>query len=175
VLDVVVAGRRRGGIRAPRQRREPADHRDGTLQFDHRLEQRQRIGRRRLMHRQPCEREAGDVHFFDRAAGVLEAIDRCFRDQLEPGGAELFEQGAQRDAFLRRELLQIGEREARHGGAVRRRGDFADAGDGGGAVRGGAGDPQFARGRGTRYGRPDLGHHVGDAHKSGPRAVALPA
>ena len=68
-----------------------------ALQLGDRSEQSARISRRQLMDRQARQREAGDVHFLDRAPGILQAIERRLGDELEAGGAQLFEQRAQRD------------------------------------------------------------------------------
>ena len=43
------------------------------------------------MDREPREREAGDVHFLDRAARVLQPIDRRLGDQLEARRAQFLE------------------------------------------------------------------------------------
>ena len=64
-----------------------------------------RIGRRRLMHGQARERQPGDIHFLDRPPRILQAIERRFGDQLEAGGAQLFEQRSQRDAVARGQRL----------------------------------------------------------------------
>jgi hypothetical protein len=133
------------------------------------------IGGWRLMHRQPRQREAGDVDLLDRTARVLEPIEWRFRDQLESRRTELFEQRAQRDALARGQLFEVGERKCRDGCPIGGGRHFPDARDRGGAARCGAGNPKLSRGGGVRHRRADLGAEIGDAHERGPRAVALPA
>ena len=127
------------------------------------------------MHGQARERETGDVDLLDRAQRVLQPVERRFGDELESGGAKLLEQGAQRDAFARRVLLEIRERERRHRGAIGHDRHFPDASDGGSSTRRDAGNPQLSRGGRVRNRRADIGGKIGDAHERGPRAVALPA
>ena len=121
------------------------------------------------------ECEAGDVHFLDRSPGVAQAVDRRFRDDLEPRRPQLLEQRAQRDAFACGELLEIREREAGHGDAVGGCGDLRDAIGGGRACRRRADDARFAGRRRDGDRRGWIGRNFGDAHERRVRPVALPA
>ena len=127
------------------------------------------------MHRQAREREAGDVDFLDRAARVLEPIDRRLGDELEACRTQLFEERAQRHALPGRQLFEVREREPRHCSPAGCGRDFLHPSDGGGAARRNAKNTQFACRCRTHYGRPHLCRDVRNAHERRVRAVPLPA
>ena len=110
MLHIVVASAWRGGVRSAREGSKSADDRDRPLQIGDRLQQRQTIGRWRLMDGQARERQTGNVHFLHRPPRILQAIERSLRDQLQAGGVQLFEQRTKRDAVARGQDFQIRER-----------------------------------------------------------------
>ena len=79
-----------------------------TLQLGDRFQQRHRIRRRELLDGQARQRQAGDVDLFDRSPGILQAIDGRLGDELEAGGAQFFEERAQRDAVAGKAVLLSG-------------------------------------------------------------------
>ena len=173
-LHVLEPCRGCGRVDAPRERRERADDGDGALQVGHRLQQRHRIGRRNLLHRQPREREAGDVDLLDRAPRILKPVHRRFGNELEPGRAQFLEQRPERDAFAAGQQLEVGEREGGHGRTRRRSGHFTHALHCRRTAFRHPDDSQLARGWRTDHRRAGLGRRRRYAHERRPGAVALP-
>ena len=106
--------------------------------------------------------------------GILQPIDRRLGDELEPGGAQLLEQRAQRDLFRGGDMFEIGERKPGDRQPPSGRRDFADALDRRRARRGRAGDPHLAGGSGNVDRRTGLRGDIRDPDKGGARAVTRP-
>src|SRR5581483_3091001 len=121
-------------------RRERPNDADAALEIGNPPVEGRRVGRRQAGNGEARQSEAGDVDLLDRAARILETVDVGFCDELEARGAQLLEQGAQRDPLLPGAALEIREGEARDGDAAGAPHDRPDAGDGLLAARGGPGD-----------------------------------
>ncbi len=173
-LHVIVARRRDGGIGAARQRRERANHGDAPLERRDALPQRHDVGRLHPIDGRPGEREPGDVDLFDRAPGVLQAIDRRFGDQLQPRRLQGLQQGPQRRGLPRGKPLEIRQRESRHGHARGGRADRAHARDGGREARRRADDPDLSGRDRPGQRRISVGRHVGHPHEGRAETVKAP-
>src|SRR4029453_16091698 len=117
-------------VQAARKGREGANHAHAALQLGDPPEQFWTISRRQLMNCQTAKRETGDVHFLYGATGILQKIEGCFGNELEAGGSQLLENRSQRRPVSSRQLLEIGEREARPGRSMSPRGAISNAIDG---------------------------------------------
>ncbi len=76
------------------------------------FQERRRVGGGKAMDGEARQRQAGDVHLFDRAMRILQSIEGRFGDEIQAGGTQRFEQRPQRHPLSTGQLLEIGEREA---------------------------------------------------------------
>jgi len=116
------------------------------------------------------QRETGNVHFFDRASGILEEVEWGIRHQLEPGRTQRFEQRPKRFTLDCGHVLEIGEGKAGQGDPPGRRRHFTHSIERRLARRRRTHDPNLAGGRGNRE-LAAVYRHVHDPDERGLQAM----